>query len=240
MFRRTLAMIVVAALLGVVLPQPALAAPSALLEGRVLGSDGSTPLRGVVVNLLDAKSRVTFPSVPTNDRGVFHAAAPAGSYRVVADTPRGAYLASGEIRLRDGHNPPLSLTLQQGAPEGGTSTPPPPPPSPPPTDAPKGQLAPWAKWTIVGGIVVGGLLVIDSVTSDEAPPAASDSGVLEQGAGPGSRRRGSRRSGARSIVDRFHVRSHSATFRSRHCRQATNISPASSRQVDSIPRREHR
>jgi hypothetical protein len=161
-FRRALAMIVAVALMSVVATPLLLAGASARLQGRVLDADGMTPMSGVVVNLLDAKSRTSFPSRPTNERGVFEAAAPAGTYRIVAETSRGAYLASGPVKLRDGRNAPLSLTLRQAAP--GDTTPPPPPSG----GKSGGELKPWAKWTIVGGIVVGGLLVINSVTSDES------------------------------------------------------------------------
>lgn len=160
--RRALAVMLALALTSVATIPSVLAAPSARLEGRVLDADGMTPLHGVVVNLLDSQGHATFPSSPTNERGVFAATAPAGTYRIVAETPSGAYLASNSVRLVDGRNAPLSLTLKQTAP--GEPAPPPPAAS----GSKTGELRPWAKWTIVGGIVVGGLLVIDAVTSDES------------------------------------------------------------------------
>jgi len=140
----------------------ALAGPAAHLQGRVLGPDGTTPMSGVVVNLVDEKAKTTFPSLPSNERGVFETTAPVGRYSLVASTPQGAYLASDPLTLREGKNPPLSLTLKRSAAAEGEAAPPPP-------GAKKEDLAPWAKWTIVGGIVVAGLLVIDAISDDETP-----------------------------------------------------------------------
>ncbi len=166
--RNALAIVVAISLL--MLPG-AFAAPAALLQGRVLGPDGLTPMTGVVVNLVDAKTDATFPSVPSNERGVFKTTAPAGSYGIVAATPHGAYVAAGPLTLREGSNPPLSLTLRRASAAEGEPAPPPAAPG-----AKKDDLAPWAKWTIVGGIVVAGLLVIDAVTEDETPASGFTSG----------------------------------------------------------------
>lgn len=163
-FHGVLVTLVVAALVIALLPHAVRAGASARLQGRVLDADGVTPLHGVVVNLLDGKNRVSFPSTPTDQRGMFEAEAPAGSYSIVAETARGAYLASGSVKLKDGRNAPLSLTLKQAGPEGQA-----PAGETPPGGTKTGKLAPWAKWTIVGGIVVAGLLVIDSVSSNESP-----------------------------------------------------------------------
>jgi len=170
--RSALAIAVAFSLLTLSLPGT-LAGPSAMLRGRVVGPDGTTPLSGVVVNLVDNKSRTAFPSEPSNERGVFEASAPVGSYSLVASTSHGAYLASSPLTLREGQNPPVSLMLKQAsaAPEKGGA--PAEAGAAPSSTAKKDDLAPWAKWTIVGGIVVAGLLVIDAVSEDETPASGS-------------------------------------------------------------------
>ena len=93
--------------------------------------------------------------------------APAGSYRVVAETPQGAYLASDAVDLSAGDNRPVSLSLNGAAPNyqstsgaGGQQT-------------KGGSLPTWAKWVIVGGIVVIGAAAVASVTSDDDETPAS-------------------------------------------------------------------
>lgn len=153
---RITAVTVAAATLAFTAPIPALAADGSLL-GRVTAADGSAPEAGVVVALVDPASRREYRSEPTDARGTFRVdAAPAGSYKLLVETEKGAYLASEDFPLAEGKNRPVSLALTpasqqaQGGGSGGS------------------KLAPWAKWVIVGGIAVGGLLLIDAVTKDES------------------------------------------------------------------------
>ncbi len=162
-FRRAVAVGVIAALVLVIVPLPAAAGEPALLQGRVTAADGVSAMSGVVVTLVNERTRSTFASDPTNDRGAFQASAPAGSYRLVAETPKGAFLASGSVKLAGGENPTVSLALKE-AQEGEAGAP---AAAAPP--AAQSGMAPWAKWVIVGGIVVAGLLVIDAVSDDEEP-----------------------------------------------------------------------
>lgn len=163
-YRRVTALTVVLALALMIVPVPAFAGDPGVVVGRVLANDGVTPLRGVVVSLVDNHSQSVYESQPSTERGTFEAKAPAGDYRVVAATPKGAFLASNSVRVAAGANPPVSLTLKQAAaaePTGST-----PPATPPPSSA-SNPLPTWAKWVIVGGIVVTGALVVDAVTSDD-------------------------------------------------------------------------
>lgn len=138
------------------------ASPSSL-TGRVLGENGSDPRPGVVVTLVDPASETMYKSAPTDARGAFSiAAAPSGSYAVVVEAPEGAFLASNNVSLAPGVNRPISLALKPG--KQGTT----PPPAETPAAAPphkKGGLPTWAKWVIAGGVVVGGAIVVDAVTS---------------------------------------------------------------------------
>ena len=114
-FRRSVALTVVFALALMIAPVSALAGEPGVVVGRVLANDGVTPLPGVVVSLVDNHSQAVFESQPSTERGTFEAKAPAGDYRVVAATPKGAFLASGAVRVAAGANPPVSLTLKQAA-----------------------------------------------------------------------------------------------------------------------------
>ena len=162
--RRAVAAVLVLALAELTVPVPTSAAGAALLKGRVLDADGVSPLSDVVVTLFDARGSSNFPSGPTDARGVFQASAPVGSYRLVASTPAGAFLASNEIQLAAGANAPVALTLKRQAAAGDPAS-----GIPPPASGKKSPLAPWAKWTIIGGIAVASILAIDAVTSDEKP-----------------------------------------------------------------------
>jgi hypothetical protein len=169
-YRRTLALALVVSMALAIAPSPVLAAESGVVVGKVLAADGVTPLSGVVVSLVDSKSQQVFSSSPSSDRGAFETSAPAGDYRVVADTSNGAFLTAGAVRVAAGANPPMSLTLRQAAAQEPGTPPPPPPPATPPS-----TISPWAKWVIVGGIVVAGILVVDAVTSDDDEPVSSPS-----------------------------------------------------------------
>ena len=164
--RRVLAATVCGTMLAAIAPPPAAAREAAQFQGRVLSMDGVTPLGGVIVTLVQEQSRSTFPSGPTDSRGAFQISAPSGTYTLVAATERGAFLASGPVTLREGKNPPLALTLKEEAPEPAE----PPQPQPPEqATKEKGALEGWPKWVVVGGIVVGGLYLLDELTKDEKP-----------------------------------------------------------------------
>lgn len=170
-FRRPVALGLVLSFAFLLAPAGTIAAEPGVVVGRVLATDGVTPLPGVVVSLVDEKSKAVYASAPSSARGTFEAQAPAGDYRVVAESGKGAYLAGGAVRVAAGANPPVALMLQQAAGQEGTATPPPATPPPPASTMPT-----WAKWVIVGGIVVTGGLVVAAVTDDADEPQASPSG----------------------------------------------------------------
>jgi hypothetical protein len=157
MFRRVLAAGLLAALVAAI--PSAAAAASGVLAGRVVAADGMTPLEGVVVALVDAKTQQTVVSATADAAGVFRASAPQGTYRVVAETKKGAYLTQGAVKVAAGANPPVSLTLKDAAVRQDPGAPP---------AGGQDELATWAKWTIVGAIVVTGVLVVDAVADDES------------------------------------------------------------------------
>lgn len=164
--RRFTATTVIFAVIAFVVVSPTWADTNAVFTGKVLESDPPTPMAGVVITLVDPSSEETFSSDETDDDGLFRVDnAPAGSYRVVAETPQGAYLASDAVNLSAGDNRPVSLSLNGAAPNyqsgaGGQQT-------------QGGGLPTWAKWVIVGGIVVIGAAAVASVTSDDDETPAS-------------------------------------------------------------------
>jgi hypothetical protein len=126
----------------------------------------ATPEEGVVVTLVGPSSDRSYSSSPSDEFGTFRVeGAAVGSYRVVAETTRGAYLAADAVELAPGVNRPVALTLDSDAPSFQTE------PGTPAAGSGGGGggLPTWAKWTIVGGIAVLALLAIDQVTSDEDP-----------------------------------------------------------------------
>jgi hypothetical protein len=141
-----------------------LAGSPSTLTGRVLTQNGADPRSGVVVTLIEPASERAYRSSPTDARGSFTIdAAPAGSYTLVVEAPEGAFLAASDLQLAPGVNRPLSLALKPGK-QG----------QPPADAAPqdpnakkKGAVPTWAKWVIAGGIVVGGVIIIDAVTSSD-------------------------------------------------------------------------
>ena len=137
------------------------AGANALFRGRVLDANGVSPRPGVVVTLVDETRRKTFDSAPADARGYFRIdTAPAGTYAVVARASEGAFLASEGVTLVPGPNKPRALALKSGAAEGSGGG-----------AANAAKIANWMKWTIIGGIAVGALVVADAITSDE--PSAS-------------------------------------------------------------------
>ena len=166
--RRFTATTVILAVIVFVVVSPTWADGNAVFSGKVLESDPPAPKAGVVITLVEPSSEKTFSSEPTDSDGLFRVdSAPAGSYRVVAETPQGAYLAAEALELTAGDNRPVSLTLNGTAPNyqatsgaGGQQS-------------QGGGLPTWAKWVIVGGIVVIGVAAVASVTSDDDEPPAS-------------------------------------------------------------------
>ncbi|HET9299057.1 MAG TPA: carboxypeptidase-like regulatory domain-containing protein, partial [Candidatus Polarisedimenticolaceae bacterium] len=106
----------------------------AQLKGRVLEADGRTPRTGVTVVLVDESGQPRYRSEPSSSRGVFRIpGASAGTYRLLAETSEGAFLAPQAVDLPAGETRALSLSLTPGQPE---PTPPAPEPTPEPTPAP--------------------------------------------------------------------------------------------------------
>jgi len=162
--RKSVALIVIAGMAGFAALSPALAA-NAVFTGRVLDSDGVTPRAGVVVTLVgDTPDRV-YRSEPTRNEGAFRIeSAPAGAYALIADTPAGAFLADGSLRLREGTNNPLALTLNAGAQPNYQSD--------PTGAAGTNGLPAWARWTIAGAIGVAAVLLVINATEDNETRAS--------------------------------------------------------------------
>ncbi len=164
--RRAVAIVLALAVTSLTAYLPAAAGSAAVLRGRVVGADGTTPRPSAVVTLVDPSSERTFSSEPADARGFFRIdAAPAGSYSVVVETRDGAYLAAKALPLSAGANQPVSLALKPGAPvSAGEGTPKP--------SGGGGKLVPWQKWVIVGGIVVGAIVIADAVSGEEEKTAS--------------------------------------------------------------------
>jgi hypothetical protein len=144
-----------------------LAGSPSTLTGRVMAQNGADPREGVVVTLIEPVSENAFRSSPTNAHGAFTIdTAPAGDYALVVEAPEGAFLAASNLQLAPGVNRPLSLALKPGK----QAQPPAeaPPQAPNENQKKKGAIPTWAKWVIAGGIIVGGAIVIDAVTSDDS------------------------------------------------------------------------
>lgn len=159
-FRRLVAGALVLTMTLLVANLPAAAGSSAVLRGRVLEADGVNPRPGVVVTLVDEANQKTYDSAPADSRGYFRVdSAPAGTYAVVARASEGAFLAADSVNLTAGENKPLALALKANAAAGGGGA-----------ENPRGnKMSGWLKWTIVGGIVVGGLIVANSIIKEEKP-----------------------------------------------------------------------
>ena len=143
------------------LAPPARAEVAAEFAGRVLAADGVTPLAGADVILLDLETRTEHRTQPTHTNGGFSLEVPPGTYTVVIQTADGAYLASRGLPLVAGANQPLLLAISQettGSVPAGLAA--------------EGGWPGWAKWVIVGGIVVIGAVVMNEVTQDGDAPAS--------------------------------------------------------------------
>ena len=153
--RRILASHLTVALLVFATFVPTGAAEGSVLTGRVMDSDGFTPREGVVVALVDNDNRVVYRSNPTSEEGAFEiASAPAGGYKLLAETDEGAFLASDDFKLDAGKNEPVALKLAPAA------------------QVPTATIAPgqtgggtsWWQWAIAGAIIVTGLLVVSDAS----------------------------------------------------------------------------
>ena len=165
--QRVLAVALILIVTPVVVATPALSAGEAQFGGRVFQADGVTPRTGVVVALVDAETQQTYRAEPTNGEGAFTlAAAPAGTYNLLAETDEGAFLATDSIRLDEGANRALALSLDpsQGYNAQGST---------PSSAGSSGSGMPnWAKGLIAGAIGVAALWVIND-SSDDVEESAS-------------------------------------------------------------------
>jgi hypothetical protein len=142
---------------------PVVHAENALLSGRVMETDGFTPRSGVVVALVDDENRLVYRSDPTNDEGAFEIdSAPAGGYKLLAETDEGAYLASDDFKLAAGENNPLSLKLTPRVPGSNATI------APGQAGADPGSS--WWQWAIAGTIVAVGLLVVADASESTGSP----------------------------------------------------------------------
>jgi len=167
-FQRVLAVALILIVTPVVVATPALSAGNAQFGGRVFQADGVTPRTGVVVALVDAETQQTYRAEPTNDEGAFAlTAAPAGNYNLLAETDEGAFLASDSIRLNEGANRSLALSLDPSrnySGQGATSS----------SGGSSGSGMPmWAKGLIAGAIGVAALFVINEAGDDVEEPAST-------------------------------------------------------------------
>jgi len=159
-WRRATAWVLTASVLSFVVVGTAAAEPATVLTGKVFASGATTPMEGTVVRLVGPSPEATYSASPTGADGAFRLeGAPPGSYRVLAETDEGAYLAADGFELKPGANRPVALTLSGTSPSYQTSA--------STTPAAQKGLPTWAKWTIIGGIALVGLWAIDSVTEDE-------------------------------------------------------------------------
>ena len=142
------------------------AEPVTVFTGKVFRSADATPIGGAVVRLVGPSPEASYAAAPTGADGAFRLeGARPGSYRVLAETADGAYLAADGYELEPGTNRPVALTLG-GEPANQQA-------SAAPAAQPQKGLPTWAKWTIIGGIAILGLWAIDSVTSDEEETPSS-------------------------------------------------------------------
>ena len=160
--RRALALPLAIATFFVASVVPVAQARDAMLSGRVMETDGFTPRSGVVVALVDEESRTIYRSEPTNEEGAFQIeSAPAGGYKLLAETDQGAFLASNDFKLVEGDNKPVALKLTPGA-SNSTIAP-----------GQAGAGASWWQWAIAGTIVVLGLLVVSDASESVNSPTGN-------------------------------------------------------------------
>jgi len=165
--RRLLASNLTVALLVFATFVPTGAAEGSVLTGRVMDSDGFTPREGVVVALVDNENHRVYRSEPTSPEGSFEiGSAPAGGYKLLAETGDGAFLASNDFKLGAGDNDPVALKLTPAA------------QLPTATIAPgqTGGESNWWQWAIAGAIVVTGLLVVSDASESSGSPNTMEAG----------------------------------------------------------------
>lgn len=164
-WRQATAWVLVASVLSVLTGGSVLAEPASVFSGKVLDAGSADPRSGVVVRLVGSSPEAAYAAAPTGSDGAFRLeGAPPGSYRVLAETDEGAYLAADGYELASGPNRPVALTLGAASPSYQTTA---------TGTQPSSGLPTWAKWTIVGGITLIALWAIDSVTDDETEAPAS-------------------------------------------------------------------
>lgn len=160
--RRFLAVFLAASVAVLFTVFPAQSADSALFQGKVVSSDGITPLSGVVVRLVDNETKAVFDSAPSGDEGVFRIdTAPGGEYTLLARSGDTAFLATDSLVLEPGANRPLALTLNEG------------PSLAPAQQAQAKGLPLWAKIVIGGVIGIAAIFVISESGDSTAEVPAS-------------------------------------------------------------------
>ena len=157
--RNHIAVMVMLVLAGSTFAPAIQAGAVASLSGKVFEPDGRTPRTGVVVSLVNDEGNREVRSTPTTEEGSFVIDdAIAGEYHLVVETPEGAFVTGASVALQAGSNRPVALTLRTDddfeQPQFAQAS---------------GGLPTWAKWVIAGGIIVGALLVINEINSDEDP-----------------------------------------------------------------------
>jgi hypothetical protein len=188
--RRCLVALVATVMVWIQVALPVSADGSSVFGGRVLAADGSTARSGVTIALLHESDGRVFRSAPSDGRGVFRVdSASPGTYRIVAETAEGAFLAPGRVHLAEGRNPPVALSLQpteqEAEPEkdsGGDQEDPPDPADPgdpagdpseePPVSEPPPPPKEEGMSTLVKGIVAGivglvAIAVVLEITDEE-------------------------------------------------------------------------
>ena len=157
--RNQIAVMVMLVLAGSTFAPAIQAGAVASLSGKVFQPDGRTPRSGVVVSLVNHEGTREVRSTPTTEEGTFLIEdATEGEYHLVVETAEGAFVTGATVKLAAGTNRPVALTLRTDddfqQPQFAASG---------------GGLPTWAKWVIAGGIIVGALLVINEINSDEDP-----------------------------------------------------------------------
>ena len=143
-----------------ILTAPIVTAGETHYFGRVTDADGAGQA-GVVLALVTPDGETAYRSAPSADNGDFNIeSAPAGDYRLVAETDGGAFLASESVSVAKGSNAPVALQLtpnyqSSNTTVGGTS------------------WQRWGRWLVAGAIVVGAVFVIDELSDDVDEDAAS-------------------------------------------------------------------
>lgn len=161
--RRSVAVALTAAVVSLYTAVPVSGAELSSFRGRVITADGTTPREGVIITLVDVAGERTYDSMPTDEAGAFRLdSAPAGSYRLVARAPEGAFVASGELKLQAGENPPLALALRpladEGEEGGGDKL---------PLSAEEEARSKWVKGVLAGTVILSGFAAYEILNDSE-------------------------------------------------------------------------